>query len=188
MKKNTLNPTTPTTTPVLPESTVTAAAAAAMLDKADDIMAMAREAVKNGMSESDFIKYVSMTYFNNASDLDMLKTIQAEASECYKKVMEEKTAADELMVYQNMSNLDRILLQITEPMIDYGDSAMAGLIQALLTEQASKVKIGYEIGRNSNNKKMINDLEYIVRALKMEPATSGPWANKLIEIYNELFK
>lgn len=168
-------------------ATMTASETAAVLDNTKDLTSAAIEAVQNGMTEEDFVKYVSMTYFNYGADLDMLKNIQADAVGCYKKAMGEKAEKDDTTTYQSMLGLDRILVQITEAMIDYGDSTMAGLVQALLAENASKVKIGFEIGKNASNKNMMQDLEYIVRNLKMEPSTSGPWANKLIECYKEIF-
>lgn len=93
-----------------------------------------------------------------------------------------------MATYQDMPALDRMLAQITDPMITYGDSALASLVQDLLTEKASKVRISFELGKHSSNKCMMDDFRYIVNALKLETPTNGPWASKLIEIYNELFE
>lgn len=185
MKANTTTNTTTATT--VSASTVAAAAAAAMLDKTEDIEAAAATAVINGMNEDDFVRYVSMSYFNNASDLEALKGIQNDAKSAFKKAVNNKAFADDMAMYQDMPALDRMLAQITEPMITYGDSAMASLVQELLTEKASKVRISFELGKHSSNKCMMDDFRYIVNALKLEVPTNGPWASKLIEIYNELF-
>lgn len=185
MKANVRNNTT--ATPVVPETTMPASEIAAVLAQATDLATMAREAINSGMTEADFIRCVSMSYFNSASDLDTLKRMQDDAVGAFKKAIAEKAETDDTATYQSMLGLDRILVQITEAMIDFGDSTMAGLVQALLEENASKVRIGFEVGKNFNNKDMMQDLKYIVRALKMEPSTSGPWANRLIEVYSEIF-
>lgn len=190
MKANTTNTTTKTTvgTPSVSSSSVTAAAAAAMLDHIDDLAGMAATAVQNNMTQDDFVRYVSMSYFNTASDLEALKRIQNDAVGAFKKALAEKALADDMTAYQNFTGTDRMLIQITEAMTDFGDSSMANLIQTLLLEKASKVKIAFELGKHVNDKKMMQDIEYIIRAMKLESSSSGgSWTAKLVEVYGELF-
>lgn len=185
MKKNTTTTTEATTTPAVPESTITAAAAAAMLDHVESLDAMAKEAMNGGMSESDFIRYISMTFFSQASDLDMLKSIQQDAATSYEKAVNEKAESESIEAYQDLNSAERIMAKVTKTLIDFCDSEIAKEINHMVYENASSVKVACFIGQHKSDSKAMTEIEYIYESIKCEKELNR-FAGTFTRVYKEL--